>query len=815
MLFVAGALTVTSCKYEEPDAIQDSEMSQVTFSLDVENLVTTRTISDGTNIDKLVYAVYDTNGELIKTISDANSNGQFVIDNAFNEDLQTSISITLAKAQTYTVAFWAQDGDCKAYNTDDLTAVKVSYKAVNGTDNAVNNDEMRDAFFAAETFTVNGNVEIDVTLKRPFAQINVGVTSEDWQDALNSKVKITKSAVVLEGVANSINLLTGEATGDETVTYALSDIPSENLYVDTDNNGTKEEYKWLSMSYVLAPSNKTTLDISEFTFTPERGNNIIFSEGLNSVPVERNWRTNILGRILTGNIQFNITIDTVWDDDTIYPDGTLKQELEFAATFGGTVTLTNNLRFTEPLTVGADMILNMNGKTLEGSINLLNGARLTVDNGSIINTDSNVSGITSNGDLTLNDVNIKSARHALRIESGSAVINGGTYKVVPIVPGMTMHALNVGDNGTAANVTIKDGIFIGPEDTDADSGSAVKVYSGSSVTIEGGNFSGGKNETISNYGEMTITGGIFDQEPNSTWIPKGSKIEIKSDNYEVIERKYTYVSKVEDLISAIASGGDVMLKNDIKPTNTIDIKAGKDVYLDLNGKTITIDETLEFNNGYQYAFIVREGGTLVIDGDGVVEATTPAPIMFYPGGDLVIENGTFIRRIPEGYEGGATSMFVGTKPTGGWHSSGVTINGGYFDCGYYPTLLKEVNIEDLIAGTETLEETETDIAKRGQSGDPNPIRKAIKSLVSVSLNLSNNYINVYGGTFVGANPAWGDEGCMLPTTPNYLRPWSYYQGGFIEGQEFNPNGIVLPEGYSITKGTHEDGRPTYTVNYNK
>ena len=160
-------------------------------------------------------------------------------------------------------------------------------------------------------------------------------------------------------------------------------------------------------------------------------------------------------------------------------------------------------------------------------------------------------------------------------------------------------------------------------------------------------------------------------------------------------------------------------------------------------------------------------------------------------------------------------MFVGTKPDGGWHSTGVTINGGYFDCGYYPEVLKEVNIEDLIAGRVTLDETETDVAKRGQSGDPNIIRNAIKQLVLASFNLSNNYFKVYGGTFVGANPAWGDEGCMLPTTPNYLRPWSYYQGALLDGQTFNENGIVLPEGYTITKGTHDDGRPTYTVNYNK
>ena len=124
-------------------------------------------------------------------------------------------------------------------------------------------------------------------------------------------------------------------------------------------------------------------------------------------------------------------------------------------------------------------------------------------------------------------------------------------------------------------------------------------------------------------------------------------------------------------------------------------------------------------------------------------------------------------------------------------------------------------IEEILAGERALEETEDDIKKRGASVDKNKTRVALKNNVQSLLNKSNNYFKVYGGTFVGANPAWGDEGCMLPTKPDYLRPWSYYQGAFLEGQTFNEDGIVLPDGYTITKGDHEDGRPTYTVTYNK
>ena len=272
----------------------------------------------------------------------------------------------------------------------------------------------------------------------------------------------------------------------------------------------------------------------------------------------------------------------------------------------------------------------------------------------------------------------------------------------------------------------------------------------------------------------------------------------------------TLVKNEVDLNNAIKTGGYIRLEEDVELNGRLYF-TNVDVRLDMNGKKISVDE----NSGADYLFVVYEGSTLIIEGNGIIETATPEPILFYPAGNLVIENGTFIRHIPKGYTGTVNNMFIGTKPSGGWHSTGVTIKGGYFDPGYYPASLQNVNFENLLDGTETLVETDKDIASRGLPGDANVTRKAVKSLVSVSFNLSNNYFKIYGGTFVGANPAWGDEGCMLPTTPQYLRPWSYYQGGFIEGQEFNENGIVLPEGYSITKGTHEDGRPTYTVNYSK
>ena len=318
MFAAAGMLLATSCSNDELDVVQSGNEAQVTFSLAAEGGIATRAISDGKSAKKLVYAVYDANGKLIETIANADVNGQIVDNSAFDNGLTENVTITLAKGQQYTVAFWAQDPNCTAYTTTDLEKVMVNYAGLN-------NDETRDAFFKAETFTVTGNTEIDVVLKRPFAQINVGVYQSDWDAAVASEIEIEKSKVTIEKAATSINLLTGEVDGEETVEYGFDIIPakftaSETLDVDLNNDGTKENYVYLSMSYILANDKttgyaKTTLEDLDFTFAPKNGNNINFSEGLNAVPVQRNWRTNIIGKILTGDVTFNITIDPIYDGE--------------------------------------------------------------------------------------------------------------------------------------------------------------------------------------------------------------------------------------------------------------------------------------------------------------------------------------------------------------------------------------------------------------------------------------------------------------------------------------------------------------------
>lgn len=303
MFAAAAMMLTTSCSNDETFE-QLSNEAQVTFSLGLENAMSTRAISDGTGINQLTYAIFDKEGKLVYSSEKAT---HFPIN----------MNVTLLKGETYTAVFWAQDKECEAYSvSQDFKTITVDYEGLN-------NDEKRDAFFRSETFTVKEDAELEIVLKRPFAQLNVGVSQEEWNNAKNLGHTIAKSAVVIKNAATKLNLMNGTVSGEAKVEFTANTIPTETLFVDIDCNGTSEEYRYLSMSYFLAYDNtdgasKTTLEDLTFTFTSEDGNTSVLERGLENVPVQRNHRTNIIGfgeGLLTGNYSVTVVLDPLYDGE--------------------------------------------------------------------------------------------------------------------------------------------------------------------------------------------------------------------------------------------------------------------------------------------------------------------------------------------------------------------------------------------------------------------------------------------------------------------------------------------------------------------
>ena len=303
-LVAAAMLFTTSCSND--DLGEDGE-AFVSFALNLDGVTSTKAdpvIGKGTKVNTLLYSIYelkkDQDGKVITTYLSTVP--------AKTVTFPATEVIRLAKNKDYKVVFWAQSSECGAYNVDPETMeVSISY-------DGYNNDENRDAFFKAiEVPHVTGSVEVDVEMKRPFAQLNVGVIKEDWDAAEISHAKVLNSQVTISEVAEKINLLTGEVeAAAQPITFKMAAIPSEMLMVDVNNDGEKEPFYYLSMSYLLVNDQNTENGSGpanvavDFVFETESNQ---ISLNVPTVSVQRNYRTNILGQILTGNVTFDVYID--------------------------------------------------------------------------------------------------------------------------------------------------------------------------------------------------------------------------------------------------------------------------------------------------------------------------------------------------------------------------------------------------------------------------------------------------------------------------------------------------------------------------
>ena len=186
MAFVA--FVATSCQQapEELNVVAGGD-ANVTFSVGAPQIAN-RAYSDGLTATRLQYAVY--------AVSEANSTKSLSLLSDLKgtetlDELKTSINLQLTTGNKYAVVFWADQPDNTHYKvTFDPATVTVD---VLDYASAKSNDETRDAFFRSETFTVTDNTVINIVLKRPFAQLNVGIPEETWNLAEHLGVKFSTS----------------------------------------------------------------------------------------------------------------------------------------------------------------------------------------------------------------------------------------------------------------------------------------------------------------------------------------------------------------------------------------------------------------------------------------------------------------------------------------------------------------------------------------------------------------------------------------------------------------------------------------------
>ena len=621
----AAALTMlaVSCNKEQVTEVPDGQMVDVTFTAALPGEMATKALGDGQTAKTLYVSVYENDTE--KThLGDLDKTATFT-------DLKTQVTFSLVKGKTYNFVFWAQAEGATCYDIEDLKNIKISYEG------AVANDETRDAFYATrKELKVNGALTETIKLYRPFAQVNFGTA--DLFDAAAAGFIPAQSAFTATDVANVFDTFNaeGKVEGPATdkVTFAKAEIPGGGETLVT-KDGTK--YLWMTMNYILPVGKQGEKHISNVTaeFIPENGDPITASAP--QAPVQNNYRTNILGNLLTSQVIFNVEIVPIFnepDNDIDIVNVKNAESLKALFATGGEATLAADLVLDESVAVksGKEVVLNLNGKTVK---NNSNSSALGVYGSLVINGEGTVDGGEGGDNVAV-----------WSMPGGKLTINGGTYTVGADANGLGNSTIYT----TGGDVVINGGTF-----------STAAKYRDSYWTI---------NKQNGSTGKVEIYGGTFpgfdpanpNTDDETTYVADGY-ISVGKDGV------WTVLPGVKDaaaLKSVFNEGGVVALANDLVLDRTLSVPAGKEVVIDLNGKTISNTADLwdvPDVHAKNWSLLSVKGGTLTIKGAGTLQAKENDcyTVDVQDGGTVVIDDGTYVGNIHAVYVQKGTAEIRGGK----------------------------------------------------------------------------------------------------------------------------------------------------------
>lgn len=593
----------------------EGELQEVTFSVSVPQDPQTKAISDGMKATNLEYAVYRAEaysytdeagktetypaGEYIPALSQG-ANAK-VTEMHSTDQLKWEVVLTLAKNVKYDIVFWAY-ADKAPYTFDEANATITVDDNYTGPANAENRDAF---FFRCEDYAVITS-DTKVELRRPFAQINFG-SSDYYPYITDLHLKMTstfdtdahaaKDAVYENDDPNGrllypavpsvgatklptvLNVLDGTVSGEAVVKFATTPIPYETgdqVLMVTDADGDKTTtadqttYHWMAMNYVLA-GEEATIDNIHAVFTY---NNQDLEINVPNVPFKRNYKTNILGNLFTGEAKFNVVVvpdyyepDYIYDMDlTLAEAFTQNRDVEF--------TMTDNTVIEEPLILenGKTLTLNLDEYSITTETDLWDAANkvwsmISVRNGSklVINSkggkvvakanDAYAIDVQDGSTVTINGGEFVGNISAVYVLEGTANINGGSYSI---------QQLSEPANGSDERFTLN------CEDAAYRAGEAV-------INVTGGSF---VNFDPSNN---------LAEGQNTDFVAAGYKAVSKEDNGKTV---YTVV-ELNPIEKAVAEGANtVVLSEDLVLDETIEVAS--ELTIDLGGKALSTETTPAF-----------------------------------------------------------------------------------------------------------------------------------------------------------------------------------------------------------------------------
>ncbi len=263
---LGAALLLSACGKE---SISRPQWAETSFSLTLEAV---KSAGDGADADHLAVLPFDKDGNPLDDISftcTQSGPGRF------------TAQARLVKGVEYTLLFFAQKGETYSLDRDGTLSLP-GFGALN--------DASRDAFSAVQTVVGGASSSLSLSLRRPFALLSL-VSSQADQAAAQEQGRSAEVRVglVLEGVPDRMNLLTGAVEGSVQASFPAASAPSSQ-----------------DLAFCFLPAGeskalvKAAVTVTAGDFTSVRN--------LENLPLRRNCRTCITGDFLTteGSLDINL-----------------------------------------------------------------------------------------------------------------------------------------------------------------------------------------------------------------------------------------------------------------------------------------------------------------------------------------------------------------------------------------------------------------------------------------------------------------------------------------------------------------------------
>ena len=290
---LAGMLFATSC---QESLVEPQVGGTTTFTVQVPDAMGTKAaIGSKENVNQLLVAVY----------SDVDNDQQPLVYETVTLDQGTGrfdVSFNLIKGQYYDLIFWAQ-------TTDAYVASGAPYdlRSIEMNQNFPNNEKGAAFFHFENEFKVDGG-NATITLRRPFAQLNLRTTAEGLvTDANSNPVTLSTSMITVTNVATKFNTVSGMGEDADIIEFDAAKVPQEDVIVDN------RLYKYVSMNYLpVVGDDRALVDVTAEITLAEGP---VIKHSFTNIPLQENYRTNIMGNLISGTTDFEVIINDKWSGE--------------------------------------------------------------------------------------------------------------------------------------------------------------------------------------------------------------------------------------------------------------------------------------------------------------------------------------------------------------------------------------------------------------------------------------------------------------------------------------------------------------------